>query len=271
MALNPPVIFLQGDWESNTTFLKNMTQEQQELYGFTAQSGINNNYLDSDPDNINGSSKMIAMGVVNQINARVFIAIGYFTPTIVSYSSDPDNPTYNPTYSQRIKLVENTTGLYIMLVSAQQPASQRDPRIKINMAAYPGYFGANFTIRNFGFDELRIMSGGLVSTKRHWVISFTSPGITFGALGSNHGDIVRVNTFTENGSIGTYTSGQNPDGIEIDLNNPGASVLQKASQANAWKATSTQIPGLAPFIIWDNNIYAQVAYFVFVQMGGILL
>lgn len=263
MALNPPVIFLQGDWESNTTYLKSMTQEQQDLYGFSAQSGINSLWIGKDDSNINGSDKMLVIGSKSLAASNIVIAIGFFTLSYKGYT-----PEQNPTFSRKLILTPSTS-INFNVIRRYSPKSQYDSRINFENQETSSW--ARSPVGPVSFSELRIISGGIISTSEWWAISVGN-SVSYAWYYSSSGgpDTPQVDVATATPD-GIYSSSS--ETIQrIGLDTHGTAVLQQYKAGlNLWQVTSTQLPGMAPFIIWDNIIYAQVYGSAYIQLGGLIL
>lgn len=266
MPLSPPVVFLNGTWQDNFSQLKSMDLTE---YGFQVTSGINSAWIDSDPDNINGSDQIIAVGNLASAGlGSAVVLMGYFSLSPVSYSNDPKASNYNPTFSQRIKLAASSS-MSLALVVYHSPTSETDNRIKVSFKSYTASSG-----RKLKFNEVRIIKGGLLSNTENWGISiarnqayspsivsydststrYTHPTIEAASDGSN--DILSYRT--EDTYSGTF-----------DYNTPGESVLTQLSPGiPVYKATDCWIPGMPPFVIWDGKVFGSIRPGVYLEMGG---
>lgn len=265
MPLSPPVVFLNGTWQDNFSQLKSMDLTE---YGFQVTSGINSAWIDSDPDNINGSDQIIAVGNLASTGfGSAVVLMGYFSLSTVNYSNDPDDPTYNPTFSSRIKFTASST-MSLALVAYYSPSSSSDSRIKFVISTRVNGYRATY---GFKFNEVRIMRGGLLSNTEQWGISIArnnwySPTI----IAYNSYSDSRISTASTAGSDDILNaSTENVQYASFNYNTPGESILvQLEPGVPLYTASSCWIPGMPPFVIWDGRVFGSIQPGVYLEMGS---
>lgn len=265
MPLSPPVVFLNGTWQDNFSQLKSMDLTE---YGFQVTSGINSTWIDSDPDNINGSDQIIAVGNLASTGfGSAVVLMGYFYASLVTYSNDPESPTYNSMFSSRINLAASS-GMSLAIIAYYSPTSTTDNRIKFTL-----YQMSPQPLETFGFkfNEVRIINGGIVSNTERWAISIarnSSYAPTVAAYNSNSS---RRYTQTATAGSELILSNNIPNATygAFEYNTPGESVLIQAdSGIPAYYLSSSQIPGMPPFVIWDGKVFACIGGGVYIELGS---
>ena len=266
MPLSPPVVFLNGAWQDNFSQLKSMDLTE---YGFQVTSGINSAWIDSDPDNINGSDRIIVVGNLASTGfGSAVVLMGYFSVSIEYYSNNPEDPTYNSTFSQRITLAASSS-MSLALVAYHSPTSETDNRIKVSYESYTASSG-----RKLKFNEVRIIKGGLLSNTENWGISIArnqaySPSIvSYDSTSDRYTDPTIEAASDGSNEILSYRTQDTYSGI-FDYNTPGESVLtQVSSGIPLYKATDCWIPGMPPFVIWDGKVFGSIRPGIYLEMGS---
>lgn len=266
MPLSPPVVFLNGTWQDNFSQLKSMDLT---AYGFQVTSGLNPAWIDSDPDNINGSDRIIAVGnpAFTGFGSAV-VLMGYFSISIKGYSSNPDASDYNPTFSTRITLAASSS-MTLALVAYHSTTSETDNRTRIS---YESYTASSY--RKLKFNEVRIIMGGLLSNTENWGISIArnqacSPSIVSYDSRSDRYINPTISAASDGSDkILSYRTEYTYSGT-FDYDTPGESVLvQLASGIPVYKASNCWVPGMPPFVIWDGRIFGSIRPGIYLEMGS---
>lgn len=249
MALNPPVLFRHGDWDSNTKYLVEMDILTQQAYGFHFSRNINADFVRFDPDSINGSTKILVFNRHGEIRPNLFFVIGYFSMALVEGESGSGFiQQLSMTYSSTLKgyLVRYWTGDSI------------------------GNFSlTKVTTDYIKFNEFRIMTCGLVSVTENWALALGNT-LTLAALVDS--SALKSYTLTETGIKYETISRPNVLISRIDIDVPGTSVLRQFEQGvNAWVIDGSQLPNAPVFMIWDNEIYAAIYGRLYIKMSGDVL
>lgn len=266
MPLSPPVVFLNGTWQDNFSQLKSMDLTE---YGFQVTSGLNSAWIDSDPDNINGSDQIIAVGNLASTGfGSAVVLMGYFSLSHESYSNNPKAPTYNPTFSQRIKLAASSS-MSLALVAYHSPTSETDNRIKVSFKSYTAS-----SYRKLKFNEVRIIKGGLLSNTENWGISIArnqacSPSIvSYYSIDGSYTDSTIEAASDGSNDILSYRTEISYSGT-FDYNTPGESVLtQVSSGIPVYRASNCWVPGMPPFVIWDGKVFGSIRPGIYLEMGS---
>ena len=265
MPLSPPVVFLNGTWQDNFSQLKSMDLTK---YGFQVTSGINSAWIDSDPNNINGSDRIIAVGNLASTGlGSAVVLMGYFSLSTVYYSSNPDDPTYNPTFSSRVKFTASSA-MSLALVAYYSPTSTTDNRIKFTLYQMSQQSSETF---GFKFNEVRIINGGIVSNTERWAISIARNSSCAPTLAAYNSGYSRNYTQTATAGSESILINNIPNQTygTFSYDTPGESVLiQAASGIPAYYLSSSQIPGMPPFVIWDSKIFACIGGGVYIELGS---